>query len=303
MRLLICSDGSSQADNAITFGRLIAVATGAEVTVLGITEPHGDEAALFESLRKAQQNLKESSLNAEIVIKSGDPVQEILLKTRQTEYDLVIIGATKKGSRGPFLMSAKAYQIIKTVDPPVLVVIGDRRELKRILICSGGERYIDRAVGIAGRLAKPLGAAVTLLHIMAQPPAMYAELIRSEDPDVLLQSDSDLGRNLRKEKESVEQLGVECTVRVRQGLVVNEIFREIQSGNYDLIVTGSSPVGDALRTYIMGNITREIVNRADSPVLVVRGTQQPAGLSRGLKGIISDLTHAFSHSKENEPQS
>ncbi|HYM00253.1 MAG TPA: universal stress protein, partial [Blastocatellia bacterium] len=223
----------------------------------------------------------------------------ILDRTRNNQYDLVVIGAVKKGKRGPFLMSAKAYRIIKSVEPPVLVVIGERRSLERILVCSGGERYIDRAVGITGRFAKPLGATVSLLHVMAQPPALYADMIRlKDDPSLLLQSDSDLGRNLRREKESLAKIGVECEVTIRQGLVVNEVFKEIRAGNYDLVVTGSSPVGDAFRSYIMGNITREIVNRAECPVLVVRGSEQPAGLAGSLKGIISEITHAFSHQKD-----
>ncbi|MGH9825301.1 MAG: universal stress protein [Blastocatellia bacterium] len=299
MKILICSDGSTQADNAITFGGLIAAACAAETTVLGIAERSGDEAALFDALRHAQQTLKDRGINAEVAIKSGDPVDEILDRTRHNEYDLVVIGAVKKGKRGPFLMSAKAYRIIKSVEPPVLVVIGEKQSVQRILICSGGERYIDRAVGITGRFAKPLGAKVSLLHVMAQPPALYADMIRmKDDPSLLLQSDSDLGRNLRREKDSLEQIGVECDVRIRQGLVVNELFREIAAGDYDLVVAGSSPVGDALRTYIMGNITREIVNRANCPVLVVRGNQQPTGLAGSLKGIISEITHAFSHQKD-----
>jgi hypothetical protein len=47
----------------------------------------------------------------------------------------------------------------------------------------------------------------------------------------------------------------------------------------------------------MGNITREIVNRAECPVLVVRGGEEPAGLGRSLKGFFS---HAFGHAKEEE---
>jgi hypothetical protein len=38
MKILICSDGSSQAENAVGFGGLIAAACGAETTILGITE-------------------------------------------------------------------------------------------------------------------------------------------------------------------------------------------------------------------------------------------------------------------------
>lgn len=298
MKILMCSDGSEQAQAALRFGGLIAATNQADVTILGITESPGHEDALFDSLRAAQQGLKANGVDAEVAIKAGNPVDEILKKTRETAFDLVVIGAVRKGMRGPFLMSATAYKLIKMIDPPVLVVIGNRESLGRILICSGGERYIDRAVGIAGLLAKGTGATTTLLHVMAEPPAVYADLIElEENARLLMESNSDLGRNLRREKESLESIGVKCDVRLRHGLVVEEVVKEIREGDYDLVVTGSSPTGDALRTYIMGNITREIVNVAERPVLVVRGDAVSIGFTRGLREILTDLGHALGRSK------
>src|SRR6266404_1174404 len=298
MKLLICTAGSAQAENAVRFGGMIAGKSQAEVTILAITEKSGEEDVIFESLRRAQQILKEHGVNAEVITKAGEPIEEIVKRTDETSYDLVVIGAVRKGTRGPFLMSAKAYKIIKAVAPPVLVVIGDRETIKRILICSGGEKYIDRAVQFSGALAKSTGASITLFHVMAEPPAVYTDLIRmEEDVNLLLHSSSGLGQNLRREKESLEVMGVSTEVRLRHGLVISEVFKEIRRGDSDLVVTGSSPEGGNLRSYIMGNITREIVNRAECPVLVVRGGETPVGITGSLKGF---FTHAFGQSKGEE---
>src|SRR3954471_11946118 len=126
MKFLFCSDGSVQAENAIRFGSLIAAACHAEATILGITENSGDESALLQALARAQQLLKEKGVNAEIISKAGDPVEEIVKRTSETAFNLVVIGAVRKGNRGPFWMSAKAYKIIKGIAPPVLTVIGNR---------------------------------------------------------------------------------------------------------------------------------------------------------------------------------
>lgn len=287
MKILICSDGSSQAEQAIRFGALIAAPLRVETTLLGITEKPGEEDAIFDSLKRGLQLLKENQVPAELVIKSGEPIEEIVKRTQETKYDLVVIGALRKGTRGPFLMSAKAYKIIKAVEPPVLVVIGDRKALKRVLICSGGQKYIDKAVEFAGRLAGAARASVTLFHVLNEPTAL-ADLSRiEEDVNILLHSSSDLGENLRREKEVLERMGVDSEVRLRHGMVISEVFKEVNRGDYDLVVTGSSPVGGTLRTYIMGNITREIVNRAECPVLVVRGEEEPAGIGQSLKGFFS----------------
>jgi nucleotide-binding universal stress UspA family protein len=303
MKILICSDGSAQAENAVRFAAIIASGSKADTAILGITEKPGEEDVVFESLRRSQQLLKEKGVNAELIIKAGEPIAEIVKRTEETAYDLVVIGATRKGTRGPFLMSAKAYKIIKAVAPPVLVVIGNRETLKRILVCSGGEKYIDRAVEFTGAIAQTTDATVTLFHVMAEPPPVYSDLIQmEEDVNLLLHSNSVLGQNLRREKESLERMGVTGEVRLRHGLVVSEVFKEVRRGDYDLVVTGSSPEGGSLRTYIMGNITREIVNRAECPVLVVRGEQTPAGIGRSIKDFFSDITHAFGSAKESEDE-
>ena len=298
MRILICSDGSSQADNAIRFGGLIAEATRAETALLGITERPAQEDAIFDSLKRGLQLLKDKEVSAELIIKSGEPIEEIVKRTQETSYDLVVIGALRKGTRGPFLMSAKAYKIIKAVEPPVLVVIGDRKSLKRVLVCSGGEKYIDKAVEFAGSIAGAARARITLFHVLNEPPGALTDLARiEEDVNLLLHSDLELGHNLRRKKEALENMGVDSEVRLRHGLVISEVFKEIRRGDYDLVVTGSSPIGGNLRAYIMGNITREIVNRAECPVLVVRG-DEPLGFGRSLKGFFSDITNAFGSSKD-----
>jgi nucleotide-binding universal stress UspA family protein len=299
MKILICSDGSSQAENAVGFASLVAQACRADATILGIAEKPAQEDLIFDSLRRSKQLFKDRGVEAEVIIKSGEPIEEILKRTRETAYDLVVIGATRKGTRGPFLMSAKAYKIIKAVAPPVLVVIGKRETLKSALICSGGEKYIDRAVEFTGSIARGAEAKITLFHVMAEPPAVYSDLIRmEEDINLLLHSSSGLGENLLREKEILEGMGVETEVRLRHGLVISEVFKEIRRGDYDLVVTGSSPEGGTLRTYIMGNITREIVNRAECPVLVVRGGEEPSTIGRSLKGFFSDITSAFGRSEE-----
>ena len=163
MKILICSDASQPAENAVRFAATIAGACKAETTILGITEKAGEEDRIFDSLKNAQQLLRDKGVNAESVIKAGEPIEEIVKRTEETSYDLVVIGAARKGTRGPFLMSAKAYKIIKAVAPPVLVVIGDRVTLKRILVCSGGEKYIDRAVEFTASLARATDAMVTIV--------------------------------------------------------------------------------------------------------------------------------------------
>ena len=125
---------------------------------------------------------------------------------------------------------------------------------------------------------------------MAEPPAIYADLVRlEEDVDQLLGSKSELGTNLRRQKGELERLGVSAEVRLRHGIVVDQVFEEAREGNYDLIVTGTSRARGLLRHYIMGDLTRSILNHANCPVLVARAGKPKAArtLWKALKGLFS----------------
>jgi nucleotide-binding universal stress UspA family protein len=293
MKILFCSDGSVQAENAIGFGGKIAAACRAEATILGITETAGDEAAMLQALARGQQLLKDKATSVEIIVKSGEPVEEIIKRTTESKYDLVVIGAVRKGAKGAFWLPAKAYKIIKRITPPVLTVIGARARLQNILICTAGRSYIDKAVQFTGEIAKGADAKATLVHVMAEPPRVYADLIaREEDLDRLLNSSSLLGQNLKRLKGSLEAMGVVTEVRLRHGEVMQELLREMRLAEYDLVVAGSVPGRGPLQTYIMGDITREIINQAECPVLVVR-TGEVAGLPEGLSHFLAEIKQAF----------
>src|SRR5436305_11895428 len=241
MKILICSDGKPAADSATRLGALLAGPLHAETTLLGIAESAKDETALREALEKQAEWLRAKNVSPQIAVGAGDPVRRIVDQTSKTKYDLVVIGARKTGSTGPHWRSEKTYEVIKSISPPVLVAMGEWAQLKRFLVCTGGKEFIEEAVQLTGKLAAAVGAAVTLLHVMAEPPAIYADLVRlEEDVTRLLESNSERGINLRTQKAALEKLDVPAEVRIRHGLVVDQVFVEARERSYDWIVSGSS---------------------------------------------------------------
>lgn len=188
-------------------------------------------------------------------------------------------------------MAGKVYHIIKEIDPPVLVVMGKCPAPKRVLLCSGGKSYIDRAVKLTADFAAKVATHVSILHVMAEPPAVYLDLIeREENVQSIIESNSTLGRHLRSERAALEAAGMKAEIRLRHGLVVKEIVSEIEEGQYDMVVTGSAPGRAQFRTYMLGDVTSEIVRNADCAVLVVRAEAQP-------RGFFASLLRAFGRSE------
>jgi len=289
MKILICSDGTPAAERAVELGGLLGGPLKAETTLLGIAEKSRDERAIRETLEKQAQSLRAREVAVEIIVRAGEPIRQIIDQTSKSSYDLVVIGARWTGATGHYWRSEKTYEVIKTIEPPVLVAIGECKQLTRFLVCTGGKEFIKQAVQFTGRLAAAVKASVTLLHVMAEPPALYADLVSlEEDVDRLLESRSELGRNLLAQKKELERLGVSAKVRVRHGIVIDQVFEEVREGNYNLIVTGTSQARGLLRHYIMGDLTRSILNRANVPVLVARAGPPKPGrtLWKAVKGLL-----------------
>jgi nucleotide-binding universal stress UspA family protein len=275
MNILICSDGTPASDNAARLGGILAGAIQAKVTLLGIAENPSDEQPLRQALDQEADILRRAGAPPSIVIQSGEPITQILGETSANKYDIIVVGSRRRNA------SSHTYEIIKAVEPSVLVAIGRRDQLSRILLCSGGKHFIDDAVRLTGPLAAALHAEVTLFHVMAEPPAIYAHLTElEEDVSALLASGSELGRNLVAEKKALEKHGVVVNVRVRHGFIIDQLLDEIREGDYDLIVTGSSRARGPLQHYIMGDVTQRILASAECSVLVVR--YRSPGPAKGL---------------------
>jgi nucleotide-binding universal stress UspA family protein len=151
MKILICSDGTSSAQTAIDLGGLLAGPLTAETTLLGIAERSEDEQPLREALHTQAQSLRQRGVSPNTVVQFGEPVAQIVQQTSESKYDLVVIGARWTGAVGDYWRSKRTYEVIKAIQPPVLVAIGERKELKRFVICTGGKDRPVTAVKVGAR--------------------------------------------------------------------------------------------------------------------------------------------------------
>ncbi len=257
-----------EAEATVSFGGLIARITESPVTLLHVAPRQRDRAAGERALAQAREIL--ADLKVEVQLQQGDPTTRILREVRRGGYDLVIIGAGR--IRLPQrLLGSVAQVVVRRAPASVLVVKQARPDLERILICTGGLEIADPVIEMGARLAKAAGARATLLHVAAAVPSMYTGLAEIEEtlPE-LLHTDTPIARHLRHGAEILARHQVAAELELRYGVAADEILREAHRGNYDLIVIGASGVAGRWREWLLGNVTREVVDHALRPVLVVR---------------------------------
>ncbi len=244
MKFLICDKGSQAASIAGRFGSMLAQLAGAE-------------AAHFHAHH-------------------GDPVEQILAEAARGGFDLIVIGSRSGRGLAKLFLGSTSSQLAKRSPLPLLIVKGQRESVRRILVCTGGERPGESCAAWGGRAAAWTGASVTVLHVMSQLP--LAENAKLEDlqdtaEEAIAQGTRE-GRHLQRLMALAREGGVAAEVKpsIRHGLVLDEIMAEVEEGDYDLVVVGAhhSPTGDLWRKLLLDDVADQIIRECPRPVLVVR---------------------------------
>ena len=271
MKMLVCTIGSRRHKATLRVAEEVARALSAEVTLLGVVDKKRKVEEFGRALYDVARSMSEQGLTVQVRVEAGNPEDVVVDELEATTYDMVALGALGgKRSHHSFLSSV-ALRIIERAQTSVLVVKGDRPSLSRVLICASGTEHGHLPVWAGAALACGAGARATVLHVLDVMPAMYVGLEQMEETLAeLLHSDSEMARELRW---AAQVIKAECELselKLRRGIAVEEIMSEARGGDYDIIVLGSSAAAAGFVRALMGDLTRQVVTRAQRPVLVVR---------------------------------
>ncbi len=137
----------------------------------------------------------------------------------------------------------------------------------KIMVCTDGSEYGDRAVTYAARFAENYGSDLTILHVIE---------------DTTTQEELPTYPGFKPQKEEAERIlahakkvaeeaskNVTCHERIALGPITSEIVRIAAVEDFDGIVVGTQGVR-GLKRYLVGSIARQVIRHAHCPVTVVR---------------------------------
>jgi nucleotide-binding universal stress UspA family protein len=220
-------------------------------------------------LTEAREKLEHGSV--ELRIREGDPASEILAEIGEGGYDLVVLGANEVPGLRRYFLGSVATHVARRAPISVLVAQQARSSLERILICSGGAEIAEPVIETGARLAQAAGAQATLLHVVTPVASMYTGLGEiDESLSQLLQTDTPIARNLRGGAKILDRHGVPARLELRYGVVADEIIRESDEGDYDLILMGAKRGAVRLKRLMLGPMTKQVIEKSVRSVLIVR---------------------------------
>lgn len=136
--------------------------------------------------------------------------------------------------------------------------------MQQILVATDGSENAQYAVDQAVELAGSCGAKLVVEYVRHAPLPVLGEPVYQRS----------LSRELRQADEATtaaadqaREAGVETEVEIVEGNPAGRILELARARDVDLIVVGSRGLGTVAGA-LLGSVSREVVHRADRPVLV-----------------------------------
>ena len=146
--------------------------------------------------------------------------------------------------------------------------------IKHVVVGTDFSDGSDRALTVAIRYAKLLGAAIDLVHVYPMPaPGITSPIpgvvpMPPPTPEVLESLQGSLAERAARARDA----GLECLTASAQGSAADEIAAYADRAAAELIVVGTHG-RTGLRRVLLGSVAEQVLHKTRRPVLVV----PPAG--------------------------
>ncbi len=254
IRLLIIIDDLQLGEILLDFARRIVQKAMIPATIFGIVDNPKKINQFHEQLTSVTEKYFPGKLHDKVHLTVGTDYYDVLIEAKTGNYDLVLAKIPDYPKKLSKDFESMISKIIDDVRLPTLIVQTPADKLETILICTAGGEPGKSDVRFTGRLARRLKASTRVLHI-ARPGLSTAAKNR-------------INTHLKNSQVLIENLGVKCTIDIKEGDAVEAINNTIASNKCDLVVVGA-PIQDRPFSLKHQDFIGSILNKISSPILVV----------------------------------
>ena len=266
-KLMVCTDGSDEGQNAVAVALELAQACDSQVIAVQVLQVVPEfqavapdlPATLGKAVRENMAVIKAAADKLGVALKTVTPEGQtphaaIVATAEKIRPDLVIMGRCGKTGLARILMGNVTARVIGHSPVNVLVVPrGAALAFQRLLVASDGSTYSESAWKLALSMAKQ--AKSQLIGVAVAP----------EEGDII-ESQAIIHRMLTAASRAmvpfkgVNPQGVAPDTGIVQQAIKNEV---------DLIIVGSYG-RTGLKKLLMGSVTERVIGGSPCPILVVK---------------------------------
>ncbi len=270
-RILLFTNGKESTWPSIEYAAWMAGSMHTHLTLVGINESGAEDETVEEIFGRSVALFQEKGIDYSLQLESGNAEEIIPRKANQSDAGMILLGPLGRSSLRRLVVGRSFRRLMAEVSKPILYIPAARFPISKMLICLGGLGYGLTAEHLGVQVASMTGASVTLLTVVPTTDLDYPEARKiRENWKKLAETDTLPGRTLRKAIEVAIKSEVPVRVTTRHGNVVEEILDEIRTGGYDMVCMGSPFSAHSLRQLVSPNITADIAEEVDCPILTAR---------------------------------
>ena len=119
-RILLAVDDSPSTANAVKYGVRVAQAFKIKVDLINISKDGNLKEGYNNAIKRARKMLRRCSIDTEVLLKIGDPVDNIL-NTAGDDH-IIIMGASTQSPLAKFFVGSKPLDVVEKSTCPILIV-------------------------------------------------------------------------------------------------------------------------------------------------------------------------------------
>jgi nucleotide-binding universal stress UspA family protein len=304
MNILIATDGSKDASNALDFMLQFPFPRDSKMTVLTVVDEIPMLPAELDALDDTQseeltqankrliedaqelvacegRRLREDGWPGETMVRNGNPVDVILSVAEEIDADLIVLGSHGTGMTRRFLLGSVSDRVLEYAACSVLIVKDKTggempaaiepgtNAAYKVMLAYDNSDVAQEALDLCASFTLEIGSEVSVVYVMPLITA-YRQDIRQRISNIWLQKKQIMQAELDKAVRSLLWATPKVTTQLREaGNVSDEILVAADEAGSDLIMFGCKDKG-AIKSFLLGSVTRRIARYAECTVWAVR---------------------------------
>lgn len=299
MRVLLATDFSSHAEDAVRIVKALPLPSGSTVRVVYVLEPFPEvtafaPAAITEisdaaeqqfrgELEKTAATLRAPGRDVETALVLGRTADVIVEEAERSKADLIVMGSRGRRAIKSALLGSVSAEVVDRAPCPVLVARGPT--LRRAILAEDGSETAAAGARLLATVPALRDLEVRVVSVVDAPfpstltggdapMATYSAVQAYYDSLPALREAT--AKSARERAAALVAAGLAATSEVREGDAAAQLIAAAIDDRADCIVIGSHGRTGMARIFL-GSVARGVLFNAPCSVLIVRGTKVAEG--------------------------
>lgn len=299
MRVLLATDFSSHAEDAVRIVKALPLPSGSTVRVVYVLEPFPEvtafaPAAITEisdaaeqqfrgELEKTAATLRAPGRDVETALVLGRTADVIVEEAERSKADLIVMGSRGRRAIKSALLGSVSAEVVDHAPCPVLVARGPT--LRRAILAEDGSETAAAGARLLATVPALRDLEVRVVSVVDAPfpstltggdapMATYSAVQAYYDSLPALREAT--AKSARERAAALVAAGLAATSEVREGDAAAQLIAAAIDDRADCIVIGSHGRTGMARVFL-GSVARGVLFNAPCSVLIVRGTKVAEG--------------------------